>query len=325
MTTQNEHYEDDLFVGRAEELRRLLAWVQEGRAKLISVIGPPGIGKSWFLRRARQELEKMEVEVFFWDVAPISSQGVLDAALTAWLQEQSDRYGISLGVGGVVAQVGDFSQKMEERDLHPLWIVDGLDALSKHLFALLAEALGAWVSRANTRACVIAAHRQEQKFGYPLSWAQEVLLLKPFSRQTGEKQLQKRHVRGYGAPPHEVIAAVERVVPGYPWSHPRLNAFFSASPPQNREALRAILEKSVLPLRLEEKHWEILLALAGKEASKEDEGFTREDVRKLTGRDVGHPAVQDLYAHELLLFDKQTYTSVVAPGYWECFRALARP
>ncbi len=316
---QNESFDSSLFVGREEELRQALQWVEAG-PKLISVIGSPGIGKSWFLGKLKEELTQRQgghYWVGWWDVEDIQTVETLGHRLRQRIKHICREKNIELGLGDLVAQVGDLSRILEEeKRLRPVWIVDGIDAIPDEVFQALVAFLSAWVSRANTLARIVAAHRKDQVFGYPLNWSQAFLPLKPFPRQDGEEQLKKRHERGKGEPPDKVKQAVSQIVPDYSWGHPRLNKLFSEKPPKTSQDVHDAVKRSVAPWRLREEHWGVLCILV------EQDSFSRDGFRKRARKDVGDPIIKELFDHQMLLHDEASQTYAVVPGYRECIRAL---
>ncbi len=44
------------FIGRGGELRALLAWFQSSASRLLTVLGPPGVGKTRLVQRFAQDV-----------------------------------------------------------------------------------------------------------------------------------------------------------------------------------------------------------------------------------------------------------------------------
>ena len=226
-----------------------------------------------------------------WNVEDIQSERVLDNRLRQWIEDVCRAQNIELGLGDLAAQVGDLSRLLAQKGLRPVWIVDGIDGVPNEVFQALVVFLQAWVNRTGALARIVAAHRKDQVFGYPLNWSQAFLHLKPFPPQDGEEQLKKRHERGKGEPPDEVRGAVTRIVPDYSWGHPRLNRLFSEKPPGTPSDVHDAVRQSVAPLRLKEEHWSVLCVLV------EQDSFSRDVFRERTGKDVGDPIIKDLFDH----------------------------
>ncbi|MBI5303745.1 MAG: hypothetical protein HY868_16535 [Chloroflexi bacterium] len=154
MTPQQSNWEDydsKVFVGRKTELDKIQDWANVSRVdkRLWAIVAPAGMGKTWFLQAAREELRGHDSPpkrlVFFVQVPELVKPGVglENEAILKWLGEiQQDARKVCPDVRAIdpdatIAQnidrlVNDLCLRC---DLHPspIVIVDGYEEVEKKI------------------------------------------------------------------------------------------------------------------------------------------------------------------------------------------------
>ena len=90
------------FVGRHEELARITALLADPNCRLLTLLGPGGIGKTSLAIHAAAKEVQFADGVFFVDLAPVSSPDLLPSAIAGALQFTFS------GAGDLRLQVADY-------------------------------------------------------------------------------------------------------------------------------------------------------------------------------------------------------------------------
>jgi hypothetical protein len=250
-----------LFVGRQQLLKRIDLWASEAqpRLRLWSLLGPPGIGKSWLLQQVRDRLHAAGRLVFWADltqtidyqlsvpanvaVPPAMTSVAVPATFTvsardrvAWLRaairqakdspcgaairDSHPNASLTVGLQTLLDDLCDGCQPSQP----PIFIVDGYDDVrDTDLAKIDATFLSPMLERGCAR--MILARRDDMRLeDSVLRWNELPVPLDAFERGEGEEQLEKLQ-RLYSPSPTLDLRAVMDSIPPYPWTHPQANAW----------------------------------------------------------------------------------------------------
>ena len=106
------------FVGRHEELARITTLLADSNCRLLTLLGPGGIGKTSLAIHSAASQVQFADGVFFVDLAPVSSPGLLPSAIAGALQFTFSR------AGDLRLQVADYLGRK-----HVLLVMDNFEHL----------------------------------------------------------------------------------------------------------------------------------------------------------------------------------------------------
>ncbi len=319
-------YNPLLFAGRAQIIREIQQWATNpGDQRLLSVVGSPGIGKSWVLEHIRHDLTSRGFLVLFADAHHLAGSGStatlrqlirqvaqqcpsLEADLQPLLDSNLHPEQVWAGLSQVLCQARLSSK--------PLLIIDGLDGLSNPgdrnkverqliMFLQLDCTLG------------ILARRDEWGLQHlPLRWMERPLKLVSFSQMEAQDQVQRR--AGSSGP--DIRARLSAQIPGYPWNHPCMNAYLIDWGMKNPGIS---LDSSVIQACIEDAigspfsppAFQRLLDLCGQAR------WTMADLRS-HGLSLEDPGIYELFRQGLFIEDPPFYQ--VADGFREMACELRR-
>lgn len=289
------------FVDRPEAEDAIQKWLDSPSDKCtLSVVAPPGNGKTWILMRLYQKWIADGNRLALWLNAPLlirreetrDANQMIDAqAFDQWFQrvkDQAARHCLSLQQIGTLS---DFSAQVNalvemvcncSLDHAPVLIVDGYDEITeKQAETLNLRILRPFLARPCTR--LILAHRVEWKVQGFLSYRREVLFLSeksPLSPDFARQQFQTFFTgthSGVNAPnPAGWMSKLQH----YHWDHPFINRFLferglgggaaglkSLTPQDFYDCCQAVIERPDVPggpryARLTEDEFIVLHQLA---------------------------------------------------------------
>ncbi len=249
-----EPYVGDLFVGRAVSLANILGWSHdESPAQcVLSVVGPPGVGKSYLLHRVH-ELLLQEGRLAFWinlsravNIRGACPDVVSDGGLRAWLvdaiqhsRERCERvrsYDSSISPEAMLYTLA--TDLCERCDLDPILIVDGFEEIDERLRDWLEESvLAQFIARSCTR--IIIGRRDEYSLNSPtLRWTETKEALPVMESDESTSQLTTRLTRWTSRPQYvpqtnllppspDLVGTLglQNAIPPYAWNHPGINTF----------------------------------------------------------------------------------------------------
>ncbi|RMD58243.1 hypothetical protein D6833_13110 [Candidatus Parcubacteria bacterium] len=112
------------------------------------------------------------------------------------------------------------------------------------------------------------------------------------------------------------------MIPAYSWNYPALNTLLLQNPPSTPQDIWELLQELASPFVIQQKHQQILQALAEEGKSDFDGGEMQEVLKKIgCKKGIGDPLVLELFSKGLLLLDKDTFTYRIPEGIRECVLA----
>jgi predicted ATPase len=182
------------FFGRTEEIEAVTA-AFAGGWRLVTLAGPPGVGKTRLARRVAQELERLEQSpVPFVDLSDVHTRDGFIAAVAAAL-------GVSLAAearGSALTAVG----RALSRAGRPLLVLDNLEQLAEHF-----DVVAAWLDGAPSARLLVTSRA---RLRLP---AERIVEVGPLSVAAGIALFEERARGPLGRSlSDEELAAVERVV-----------------------------------------------------------------------------------------------------------------
>ena len=296
-----EPYVPDLFVGRTTPLANIIGWTYEKNPvqRVLSVVGPPGVGKSYLLHRTYDSLKAAGRLVFWIDLSrdPAIRGECPDVIIKdgphQWLKmaiEQSRKVCKHVrGYDGTTSlEVGMYSlatDLCERCDLMPILVVDGFEEIDQAWRDWLEESmLAQFISRDCTR--IIIGRRDEFALNSPsLRWTEGKEILSVMDEaesglqvKTRLKNWDKRKRRTHDTkylPPTELIENLHTLyaIPPYAWNHPGINTFLLERIVPRHQAgseayltaddlRRCVLEITTATAQLSQPQLECLLAVA---------------------------------------------------------------
>mgnify|MGYP005846423603 CR=1 FL=1 len=234
------------FVDRPKAEDAIQKWLDSSSNKcILSVVAPPGNGKTWLLRRLYQQWGAPKNRLALWLNAPLlirreetqdANQMIDTQAFNQWFQgvkDQAARHCDSLQSIGILpdfaAQVGALVKMVCNCSLDhsPVLIVDGYDEITeKQAETLNLRILQPFLAPSCTR--LILAHRVEWKVQGLLSYRREVFFLSekdPLSSDFAKEQFQTffagTHPGAKAPNPEDWMGKLQH----YCWNHPFINHF----------------------------------------------------------------------------------------------------
>jgi len=350
-----EPFNPDLFVGRKALLSKIERWADQPNPprRLWSVVGPPGVGKSWLLAMARNRLKAKAGRIIFWadlsrdPTSPETQEHLPDLATLEgqqhWLRQvvvQAQEY-CSIAIryfdptippeAILDALVDDLCGSCQPM-LAPILLVDGFEEVSDEVRAdFEAKILRRFLGRGCTR--LIIARRDEYALSNQfLRLNEHREWLGGLEDQEGTEQIRRRDAML--TPPLPNLAALMTSIPHYEWNHPHINSTlfqYSTNRPGDKldsNNLKACLEEIILPEKLAQSEFELLVILAHLGATPDSDTppldfWTDLDLAKWTGRRPDDPDLVRLFLLGLVLPapERFLFARKVADGIRELIRA----
>lgn len=246
-----EPYVPDLFVGRTTSLARILYWANEENPvqRVLSVVGPPGVGKSYLLHRAYDRLQASGRVVFWIDLSrdPAIRGGCPDVltmdGLRSWLKAavQYARqscpsvrdYEGSISPEAMIHTLA--TDLCDVCDSKPVLMVDGFEEINQQERDRLEwTVLEQFISRGCTR--ILIGQRDEFALNSPsLRWTEGKEILSVMDEKESDLQIKTR-LEKWNAHPRHAGPIVNfpsadwlknlrehNPLPPYDWNHPGLN------------------------------------------------------------------------------------------------------
>jgi hypothetical protein len=251
-----EPYVADLFVGRTAPLAQIidLANDSDPAQRVLSVVGPPGVGKSYLLNYARDRLRRSGRLVFWVNLSrdPQIRSDCPDVTVPArfrdWLRQsialasqrcdQVRAYDSAASVEAVVQTLVSVLCGQCDPKPNPMLIVDGFEEISvAERDALEKSLLEPFISGHCTR--IIIGRRDEFSLNSSaLRWTEDRLDLTVFNSTEAQQQVSTRLTR-WNLRPHRtshtgtfsfpanlpLTLGLPNLIPPYQWNHPGINNF----------------------------------------------------------------------------------------------------
>lgn len=242
-----ERYDSNFFVGRIAIVERINDWANDPkpRCRVLSVVGPPGTGKSWLMAKIDEQLNKsgqkrlvLEANLSKDPSSRIRTGKVkfelnTDRGLQIWVKDSLEQakkicsnvtthFDAARGVESAMDRLAEELCGMPCQPLPaPILIVDGFEEaesderrmwLEEHIF-------GRFLSRGCTR--LIIARRDDYTLSNNfLRWNEKKEWLDVLEGSEGKAQLEKRATGTH----HPDINSLLNSIPPYKWNHPRINS-----------------------------------------------------------------------------------------------------
>jgi hypothetical protein len=223
-------YNPEQFVGRDAEQTYLHGWVA-GDKQLLTITGPPGIGKTWFVNSSFQRLRAAGQVAYLVELPitdPRSDQNDLPAVvLESWAsqllielnQDCPQAYGFDLG-----QEFSSLLERLAHDMCHHCWpgqpiffFIDGGDLLSQAAWRQFERQAIEPLARQPAIRFIITLKTSQPIKSFLLKRREQRLELGTLQgRELGLRQVQKLN-------PELDLAQYEYVLADYSWDHPGLN------------------------------------------------------------------------------------------------------
>jgi hypothetical protein len=289
-----EPYDSTISVGRQKFVNDIVNWADEAAPleHWKTIVGPPGIGKSWVAAAIREQLQadpKRKPFVYWADLS-LQPSGMRpddltdDAQLSKWIESMIvDAQQVCGG------KIKNFDRTLHPatvlqsfvRDLceycqpasPPILIVDGLDEVGdeNQRRRLEMNVLVSFLGKDCTRLLLTRRDENELELSSALRWNEGTLPLDSLQPPDDIKQLQTRATARYPAM-FPFLTSLVALIPPYKWQHPHVNASLldraatnqanGKNPLLNATDLRDVLDDIVKPAVLGRATFERLDQLA---------------------------------------------------------------
>jgi hypothetical protein len=223
-------YNPDQFVGRNAEQAYLHAWAQ-GDKQLLTITGPPGIGKTWFVNNSFQQMQQSGQNAYLVELPIIHLRSDQNSLLPEVLQSWANQLLIELNQDCPLAYDFDLGRELSSlleqvaHDIcHRCWpgqpiffFIDGGDLLSQAAWRLFERQVIESLARQPQIRFIITLKTNQPIKSFLLKRREQRLELGTLQgRELGLRQLQKLH-------PNLDLARCEYLLADYSWDHPGLN------------------------------------------------------------------------------------------------------
>lgn len=223
-------YNPDQFVGREAEQVYLRGWVA-GEKQLLTITGPPGIGKTWFVNNSFQQL-RTDGQIAYMVELPITDprsdqndlppevlEGWCNQLLIELNQDCPQAYGFELG-----QEVSSQLERVAHDICHRCWpgqpiffFIDGGDLLSQAAWRQFERQAIEPLARQTAIRFIITLKTSQPIKSFMLKRREQRLELGTLQgREQGLQQMQKLN-------PELDMAHFEYILADYTWDHPGLN------------------------------------------------------------------------------------------------------
>jgi AAA ATPase domain len=252
-------YNPHQFVGRDAEQAHLHAWVQ-GDKQLLTITGPPGIGKTWFINNSFRQLKAASQNSYIIELPiadPHSDQNGLPPEL---LQSWADQLLIELNQDCPLAYDFELGQELSSlleqvaHDIcHRCWpgrplffFIDGGDLLSQAAWRLFERQVIESLARQLQIRFIITLKTSQPIKSFLLKRREQRLELGTLQgRELGLSQMQKLN-------PDLDLTRCEYALPDYSWDHPGLNMILAAHLQTDPETAAILLKPDLVATVLSE-------------------------------------------------------------------------
>ncbi|HSD85660.1 MAG TPA: hypothetical protein VLG46_17490 [Anaerolineae bacterium] len=249
-----EPFLSTLFVGRQTLLNHIIQWTTQERPdhQVWSLVGPPGVGKSYLIHKVHEVLTRMPDRLILWiDLTrdPAIRGDAPDITLpgndTDWLRQavaQAQR--ICLNVRRFDAAVP--FEAMWDTLVHdlcancsqvtPTLLVDGFDEVTEQQRLDIEERLLAIFARRSCTRLLISRRDENALQSYELRWKECTEAIQVLSAEEARAQIKTRLDHWQNRPRHtqqtgllpvssDLLADLNllETIPPYAWNHPGLN------------------------------------------------------------------------------------------------------
>lgn len=242
---------DDLlekeFVDRPKAKDAITNWVESPTEKrILSVVAPPGNGKTWILKNLHKEWSNPGKRLVLWLDAPDiicreeeqdTARMIEPKAFGEWFENAWNHAARHCHHLRPISPIADFKAQIEalvemlcDCDLahSPVLIVDGYDEITERQAETLSlRLLHPFLGRSCTR--LILAHRAEWLVKGLSFYKRQMLLLSerdPLSWEFALEQFQRLFEQKYpGHPPRDPSNWMKEQCQHYRWNHPFINRF----------------------------------------------------------------------------------------------------
>lgn len=240
-------FESKLFVEREEEFEEAQIWLA-GDQQLLTIAGSPGTGKSWLMHRLEEKLASNSRIIFLTDVAqcfdkpkePAIGIGNLNTTATInWLRDFGKTVNNNHNVNWTPEPFTEVTQLTDSLALailarwpksHIVLLLDGADVPAQSGWRQFERMILEPMARQSTRLRFVIAVRDNQRLrSVPLRWSETRLELSVFRPDglpvNGKGREQVQRLLENALETNGNLNEVLNALPGYDWSHLRLNTF----------------------------------------------------------------------------------------------------
>lgn len=220
-------YERELFIGREEPIQQAKDWIRSGKKKILPVIGTPGIGKSWFLQRLKDEIQDGVKPLYL--VVPVADPKAEndnwdEQKIQSWVTSQvadlkRDNHACRFPEWDDLVEFPQMVTKIAEAmcqcysNQRIPFFIDGLDALSEEAWQRFESQVITVFARHDCFRFILAFRNNQRLNAIHLKLqSEEPLRLLPFSEAEGKEQIEK-------------LKSTFRASLDYGLVHPQINDF----------------------------------------------------------------------------------------------------
>ena len=350
-----EPFVSALFVGRDDPLKKILTWADDPNPpnRFWSIVGPPGVGKSYLLGKVREELDRAPRRVAFWidlsrDPAirnpcpDLVAPGGFETWLRAAVEQARQKCPFVRAYEGNIQPeamldtlVRDLCDNCQEL-LPPIMIVDSFEDINEAQRDELQErVLAPFIGRSCTR--ILLSRRDEYTLYSPaLRWNEGKEWLSVMKIHEGDQQLQRRLQQKKSDPQHQETAGLlplnmpvilKSIVAKYAWNHPGINTFLferaaarqrqNLSPLLTPADLRECVEATQLLRSISDDEYDFLIAIATRLA----DDWTVSHLTKALNVNFDDEPLLELFRRGLVFNVDGTQRYKLADGLRELLRA----
>lgn len=281
-----ELFDPNLFVGREDILNKVEKWANEDKSphRLLSIVGSPGIGKSWLMGKAKERLDGQKRLVFWANLSqdardPTSGKPapdlITEAGQQEWLEHHIIQKTRQLCPGAKGLRIGSIEAALDSlvNDLcgpcqpmpPPVLLVDGFEEVADDQRERLEERIfKRFLFRDCTR--MIVSRRDEFSLtNSVLRWNERKEQIGVLQSLQGQEQLRRRADKDRTTLDLNTLI---RSIPPYKWNHPHINTFLFERIKQrqpstlNATDLRECIDEVIRPTMLEPAAFGLLDGLA---------------------------------------------------------------
>lgn len=359
----SEPFFPELFVGRQAILDQLQAWIDdpEPDQRVLSVLGPPGMGKSYLAHRFRDEARQRGRLVFWINLTRspeirgdepdvVDGEGrkqwlanAVSAACAHPCGANVHAYDATVPVDSMLdALAADLCKDCA--NLTPLLIIDSFEEIDDQLRLEIEEGLLAVFARRSCTRVVIFRRDEYALQSNDLAWNERRLMLEELKGNEPQQQLQKRLENWQVLAPLQpgvtsqllTVLQLTDQLPPYQWNHPGLNTHLLKHAVQRHPLSQPLITKDIVKECL--LAVTVAVAAGGLTSRLSEEQFqllvdlanhldpdwTERDLLQSLKVPIDDPRLKTLFERGIVAHRENTSRFYITPGLREMAKAWAQ-